>query len=62
MHQLYCEGRDLQYGSSSGGTWLGVSSRGRFAVLTNYRTHPDCIRPDAHSRGVCVCVFLMCNF
>ena len=36
-------GRDLQ----SGGTWLGVSERGRFAVVTNLRGygHPDPGRP-----------------
>ena len=39
-------GRDL----SAGGTWLAVTSDGRFAALTNYRdpTHP---RTNAPSRG-----------
>jgi uncharacterized protein with NRDE domain len=42
-------GRDLQ----SGGTWLGVSERGRFAVVTNLRGYgaPEAGRP---SRGALV--------
>ena len=42
-------GRDLQ----SGGTWLGVSAQGRFALVTNLRGYapPD---PDAVSRGALV--------
>ena len=40
-------GRDL----SEGGTWMGVSSQGRFAVLTNYRTHHTLIDKTATSRG-----------
>ena len=42
-------GRDLQ----SGGTWLGVSERGRFAVVTNLRGYgaPETQRP---SRGALV--------
>lgn len=42
-------GRDLQ----SGGTWLGVSEEGRFAVVTNLRGHepPD---PTRESRGALV--------
>ena len=42
-------GRDLQ----SGGTWLGVSGRGRLAVVTNLRGYggPD---PDRASRGALV--------
>jgi uncharacterized protein with NRDE domain len=42
-------GRDL----ASGGTWLGVSEQGRFAVVTNLRGHggPD---PDRASRGALV--------
>ena len=34
------------------GTWLGVSKRGRFAVLTNYRVHPDQLKPNAKTRGM----------
>ena len=39
-------GRDLL----SGGTWLGVSGQGRFAVVTNLRGH-GAPRADAESRG-----------
>lgn len=46
-------GRDLE----QGGTWLGVTLKGRFAFLTNYR-QPGADRPDAKSRGVLVSDFL----
>lgn len=39
-------GRDLK----AGGTWLGVTRRGRFAALTNYRD-PQMPRLDTRSRG-----------
>ena len=39
-------GRDL----SAGGTWLGLSTQGRLALLTNVRA-PGKQRPDAPSRG-----------
>jgi len=39
-------GRDLQ----SGGTWLGVSEQGRFAVVTNLRGY-GMPKPDRPSRG-----------
>ncbi len=39
-------GRDLQ----SGGTWLGVSEQGRFAVVTNLRGYGGPV-PDRASRG-----------
>lgn len=42
-------GRDLQ----SGGTWMGVSEQGRFAVVTNIRGHGD-PDPDRASRGALV--------
>ncbi|AGH49708.1 hypothetical protein G432_09915 [Sphingomonas sp. MM-1] len=42
-------GRDLR----SGGTWLGVSERGRLAVVTNLRGFGDA-RPDRVSRGALV--------
>lgn len=42
-------GRDLQ----SGGTWLGVSDRARFAVVTNLRGY-GAPEPDRTSRGVLV--------
>ncbi len=46
-------GRDLE----AGGTWLGVTSDGRFAALTNFR-EPGQHRPDAPSRGALVEGFL----
>lgn len=42
-------GRDLK----AGGTWMGVSDRGRYAIITNYRD-PKNIMPDAPSRGALV--------
>jgi len=39
-------GRDLR----AGGTWLGVTPEGRFAVITNHRD-PSRTRPDLASRG-----------
>ena len=42
-------GRDLQ----SGGTWLGVSEQGRFAVVTNLRGY-GAPEPDRASRGALV--------
>ena len=47
-------GRDLQ----SGGTWLGVSEQGRFAVVTNLRgfAPPD---PNLASRGALVTDYLV---
>ncbi len=46
-------GRDLK----EGGTWLGLSRRGRFAAITNYRD-PRRVRLDAPSRGILVSGFL----
>lgn len=46
-------GRDLK----GGGTWMGVSRRGRLAALTNYR-EPGRQRPEAPSRGHLVGNFL----
>ena len=46
-------GRDLQ----SGGTWLGVSEQGRFAVVTNLRGHGG-LEPDRVSRGALIAAFL----
>ncbi|MDD5249472.1 MAG: NRDE family protein [Rhodocyclaceae bacterium] len=46
-------GRDLQ----AGGTWLGITRRGRFAALTNFRD-PAAQRADAASRGQLVAEFL----
>jgi uncharacterized protein with NRDE domain len=44
-HEIFA-GRDLR----SGGTWLGVSPAGRFALVTNLRGH-DLPDPDRTSRG-----------
>ncbi|MFI5181055.1 MAG: NRDE family protein [Thermoanaerobaculia bacterium] len=46
-------GRDL----SAGGTWLGVTRGGRFALLTNHRD-PRSHRESAPSRGALVAEFL----
>jgi uncharacterized protein with NRDE domain len=46
-------GRDLEHL----GTWLGVSTIGRFAAITNFRD-PGNHRPDAPSRGQLVSDFL----
>ncbi|HET7921862.1 MAG TPA: NRDE family protein [Gammaproteobacteria bacterium] len=46
-------GRDLE----AGGTWLGVTTRGRFAVVTNYRDGPQPMR-GPRSRGELVADFL----
>lgn len=46
-------GRDL----SAGGTWLGMSTGGRFAALTNYRD-PTQAQADRPSRGMLVADFL----
>jgi uncharacterized protein with NRDE domain len=46
-------GRDLE----AGGTWLGITPRGRFAALTNYRNPAD-KRSLAPSRGGLVSDFL----
>jgi uncharacterized protein with NRDE domain len=46
-------GRDVE----KGGTWLGVSARGAFATVTNYRD-PARRVPDARSRGLLVSDFL----
>ena len=48
----FSSGRDLERGPY-GGTWIGASKDGRFAVLTNYRKPVD--EPplkDARSRGI----------
>ena len=49
-------GRDLE----AGGTWMGITSGGRFAALTNYRG-PSVYRADAPSRGALVSEFLSGN-
>lgn len=52
-HPRVLAGRDLQ----AGGTWLGITTTGRFAALTNYR-NPSDRREDAPSRGELVSSFL----
>jgi uncharacterized protein with NRDE domain len=49
-------GRDLK----EGGTWLGISRRGRLAALTNYRD-PAHQLPQAPSRGLLINRFLTGN-
>jgi uncharacterized protein with NRDE domain len=49
-------GRDLQ----SGGTWLGITRGGRFALLTNVR-NPALRKTDAPSRGKIVSDFLQAD-
>jgi len=53
-HPEILAGRDL----TGGGTWLGVTTRGRFAALTNFR-NPATHRADAPSRGELVKAFLL---
>src|SRR3990167_1221214 len=52
-HPTVLAGRDL----AAGGTWLGVTTSGRFAALTNFR-NPAQHRSDAPSRGELVRAFL----
>lgn len=47
-------GRDL----TAGGTWLGLTQSGRWALLTNFRA-PGTHRDDALSRGELVSTFLL---
>lgn len=46
-------GRDLE----KGGTWLGVTTSGRFAAVTNYRSPRD-MQPGGRSRGALPQLFL----
>lgn len=52
-HPSILAGRDLR----SGGTWLGLTRRGRLAAVTNYRD-PRWIVPDPPSRGLLVADYL----
>ena len=47
-------GRDLR----EGGTWMGLSRRGRFAVVTNIREQVDAGKAELRSRGGLVTDFL----
>lgn len=55
-HEGLLAGRDLK----AGGTWMGVTTRGRFATLTNYRD-PASFNPSARSRGHLVYNYLAGN-
>ena len=48
---------DLEQGKE-GGTWLGMTTSGRFAAITNYRQAPKFIDPNAIGRGHLVPDFL----
>ncbi len=52
-HPDLLAGKDLK----EGGTWLGITKRGEFAALTNYRNPANFIK-DAPSRGKLVLDFL----
>jgi uncharacterized protein with NRDE domain len=52
-HPDIVAGRDLR----SGGTWMGMTLNGRYALVTNYRD-PTSIKPGAPSRGALVDEFL----
>lgn len=49
-------GRDLK----EGGTWMGITTAGRFGALTNYRA-PSSYMPGAKSRGLLVYEYLNSN-
>lgn len=49
-------GLDLEYGKE-GGSWLGISKRGKMAAITNYMEGRQ--NPDAHGRGFLVSNYLM---
>jgi uncharacterized protein with NRDE domain len=42
----------------AGGTWLGITRQGRYALLTNFRD-PASVKPDAPSRGHLASDYLM---
>jgi uncharacterized protein with NRDE domain len=52
-HENILAGKDLK----EGGTWMGITTGGRFATLTNYRD-PASFNPSAQSRGQLVYNFL----
>lgn len=45
---LLLPGLDLEYGKE-GGTWIGISKRGKLAAITNYLEAR--LNPDAQGRG-----------
>ncbi|MDZ7695110.1 MAG: NRDE family protein [Balneolaceae bacterium] len=52
-HHSLLAGKDLK----EGGTWMGITERGRFSALTNYR-NPSTRKEDAPSRGHLVLDYL----
>jgi uncharacterized protein with NRDE domain len=52
-HPGLLAGRDLR----AGGTWMGITRKGRFAAVTNYR-EARCVYPRGPSRGALVADFL----
>ena len=52
-HPSLLAGKDLVVG----GTWMGITTGGRFAAVTNYRS-PKLLKKDARSRGPLVSDFL----
>ena len=55
-HPAILAGKDLQ----EGGTWMGISTTGRWAGLTNYRD-PSSYKPQSPSRGHLVQNYLCSN-
>jgi uncharacterized protein with NRDE domain len=55
-HSELLAGKDLE----AGGTWLGITKNGRFAVITNYRDIKS-IKDNAPTRGELVTDFLLTN-
>ena len=55
-HPELLAGKDLQ----AGGTWMGITKKGRFAAITNYRDLKN-IKEDAPSRGMLTLDFLINN-
>lgn len=53
-HEDLLAGKDLK----EGGTWMGITTNGRFATLTNYRD-PAAFNPAAQSRGHLVYNYLV---
>lgn len=55
-NSIILAGKDLQ----EGGTWMGITTTGRFGALTNYRD-PSSYKPQAPSRGSLVQNYLSSN-
>ena len=50
-------GMDMKQGRE-GGTWLGISKKGKFAAVTTYRQAPKFLNPNAKGKGHLVTDFL----